>query len=411
MHKVWYAVTNTSRNLPVHSQSSIKRNNCVLKEMLELTTTVNTASITHECTSCHEVFPSRNKLFRHIKYDHEDELLNNEISHAKRKLDCNDEQTRKEIPTDKHTNDTKTDNSSNKNDDKNISNNILRHMIKIIQEDDTWYRIILKPQGLPTMGDTSVETLQNSDQMLLPDALKNHVKYKKAVACHRLDSATGGLVLCSKSIEAEASIKASFRDREVYKRYRAIVIGRLEPAVGVIDTPLSGQPAVTKYQVVSYTKSFQYTWITTVDVWPHTGRRHQLRKHLKEIGHSIINDPKYCVANEWCSAPGFNGKMFLWALELRFPHKGMKDIQSSGSRTLHDTSANQSTESISDSSNNTNKHSADGALSSTALSSSSLEEDIYHDTDRLLGYPLIKVSIDEPDLYEEFRQYQASTCP
>ena len=307
--------------------------------------TQNTTIInTNECTICKQIFSSRNQLFKHIKYNHE---INNLV--GKRKIGCTDSDVCDESD----------------NEDENITeiNNAKRLEIKTVQEDGDWYRIILKPQGLPTMGEKA-ETLRNSDQMFI----EGRITYKKAVPCHRLDKATGGLVLCSKSKLAHSSITQSFEKREIFKRYRAIVMGRLEPPQGIIDFPVSGQRAETKYEVVCYTKSHQYEWITTVDLWPLTGRRHQLRKHLKELGHSIIGDPKYCVASDWCTTPPFQNMMFLWALELKFPHKGqLKDL---------------------------------------SIASTEINNDIYNDNKTFHGYPVISVSIEEPTCYEEFRCFQ-----
>ncbi|KAK3270575.1 hypothetical protein CYMTET_21033 [Cymbomonas tetramitiformis] len=86
--------------------------------------------------------------------------------------------------------------------------------------------------------------------------------------------------------------------RRVTKRYRAVVIGRLVGR-GQIDTPLPDkqnrlQTATTEYQAVQCTPSKQYGDITTVDLWPHTGRTHQLRRHLAGIGHAIVGDGQYC---------------------------------------------------------------------------------------------------------------------
>jgi hypothetical protein len=78
--------------------------------------------------------------------------------------------------------------------------------------------------------------------------------------------------------------------------------------------------SLTKYSVVDYSRSSRYGWISTVDLWPITGRRHQLRKHLLSIGYPILGDKRYSHAN---SSPEFIGGkelMFLWSLEVSFPH-------------------------------------------------------------------------------------------
>jgi hypothetical protein len=101
----------------------------------------------------------------------------------------------------------------------------------------------------------------------------------------------GGLVLCSKSKEVESSLRQIFHDRLISKRYVAIVSRKLLPLKGEISFPLDQKPSLTRYSVVSHTRSGSYgEWISTVTLHPVTGRTHQLRRHLKYIGHPIIGE-------------------------------------------------------------------------------------------------------------------------
>lgn len=145
----------------------------------------------------------------------------------------------------------------------------------------------------------------SSDEM----RIENATKYKKARPCHRLDSSTGGLLICSRSKQVEVIVKQLFRQKSVKKRYIAIAIGRIEPEegdyirydyipdsideilyicitvlqysnriltilIGEIATPISSKPALTKYKVENYSRSHQYGWITTVSLWPVTGMKY-----------------------------------------------------------------------------------------------------------------------------------------
>jgi 23S rRNA-/tRNA-specific pseudouridylate synthase len=184
--------------------------------------------------------------------------------------------------------------------------------------EDAWYKLVSKPQGMPTMSGQG-ESLDNSDALLIPAAKELNLSYKKATFCHRLDAPTGGLVVCSKTKVAEARIKSCFRNRLVQKRYRAIVRGKLEPDEGQIEEPIHGLPSSTKYRVCFVTKSAQYGHVTTVDLWPLTGRKHQLRKHMAGLGHPILGDEKYSYALDWPNSP-YDGLLFLWALEIKLPH-------------------------------------------------------------------------------------------
>jgi 23S rRNA pseudouridine1911/1915/1917 synthase len=234
------------------------------------------------CRHCeHKPFISRNALFRHISSVHEQE-------------------------------------GTNKSKEKTVSKLTREPVIETIV-DDNWLRVVVKPQGMPTMGREG--SLVKSDQLMIPHAWEDCLPYKKCLPCHRLDAATGGLVVCSKSKEAERAICWLFRERRVSKVYRAIVVGKIDPKEGVIDEPLSGKESMTKYKTLIHTRSLKYGWVTTVQLHPITGRKHQLRRHLQSIGHPIIGDRRFSHAKWWPDDSGpFAGLMFLWALEITFPH-------------------------------------------------------------------------------------------
>lgn len=242
----------------------------------------------HTCIICNDIFSSRSKLFQHVGNYHTDKKSG--------------------------TIDTLNENSSE------MPNKTKK--IVVVDEDSSWYRVVIKPQGMPTMGGISgLESLINSDCMLLPDAIKSNFSYKKAIPCHRLDQETGGLVVCSKSKLAESLIMQSFRNHVVLKRYMAIVIGKINPSKGKINSPIKGQESITEYEVTDYTRSRQYGWITTLNLWPITGRNHQLRKHLAGLGHPIVGDKRYSTSLQWLDITNpFYDYLFLWSVEISFPH-------------------------------------------------------------------------------------------
>lgn len=215
---------------------------------------------TFACKSCLQLFPSRNKMFIHIR-DMHDKMNSSSDSEPPLDLDRFPE----------------------------LKSSFVDSSIKTAGEDSS-YRVVIKPQGLPTMGKTS---LMRADDLMLSGA-EASLSYKKAIPCHRLDSSTGGLVVCSKSRPAEVCIKMCFRQKLIHKRYRAIVPGRLEPKEGSITALCGGKESLTKYDVVNYTRSKRYGWISTVDCWPVTGRKHQIRKHLMSVGHAVLGDRRYC---------------------------------------------------------------------------------------------------------------------
>ena len=149
--------------------------------------------------------------------------------------------------------------------------------VRTFYEDDT-LQVVVKPQGLPTMGTRGELTLHASDTLMLlaPGQSYCSRKYKKAVPVHRLDRLTGGLVVCSKTRPVETFLKRCFENKVVQKRYRALCPGEILPPEGSIEAPIDGRSALTRYRVVMVTRSVRFQWLTTVDLWPVSGRRHQL---------------------------------------------------------------------------------------------------------------------------------------
>lgn len=177
------------------------------------------------------------------------------------------------------------------------------------------FRVVVKPQGLPTNGGRDLYGMcaQNHEDMILEEELRGgKMTLVRALPAHRLDSGTGGLLLCSESIEAERSIKYSFTARLIEKRYHACVVGDVEVDSGEVVQSISGQTAYTTFRVLSRHRSKTYGNLTIVELTPLTGRRHQLRRHMQFIGHPILGDPRYSHTIE--------SNLYLWAVSINFPH-------------------------------------------------------------------------------------------
>jgi 23S rRNA-/tRNA-specific pseudouridylate synthase len=190
--------------------------------------------------------------------------------------------------------------------------------LRVIFE-DFFMAVVVKPQGMPVQGDK--RTLLRSD-LLLPmtaDADPSNASYtlpdgaqdaalRKPRPVHRLDSGTGGLLVLAKTKFAEIKLRQAFAERNCHKKYKALLVGRLvvsasqngttdndADSTGACDLPVSGQDALTNYRVIRHSRSATSRdgWITLVDLSPHTGRQHQLRKHMKALGYSIWGDRRY----------------------------------------------------------------------------------------------------------------------
>lgn len=146
---------------------------------------------------------------------------------------------------------------------------------------------------------------------------------------HRIDRETSGVLLVAKTEKAHKFLKEQFANREVRKHYRAFVYGGFKDDRGIIEKPIGSarggmgprsarrphgtvRDAVTAYSVRARGIEAAY-----VDVFPKTGRTHQIRVHFSSIQHPIIGDVLYAPTR----APllGFN-RLALHALSLTFTH-------------------------------------------------------------------------------------------
>ncbi|MEO8152993.1 MAG: RluA family pseudouridine synthase [Rhizobacter sp.] len=179
--------------------------------------------------------------------------------------------------------------------------------------------VVDKPAGLPSVPGRA-EGLQ--------DCMASRVLSvaADALVVHRLDMATSGLLVFARGKAVQRSLSHAFAQREVDKRYEAIVCGHVTHDVGEIDLPLitdwpnrprqkvdfeAGKPSVTRYRVLARGDDE-----TRLELEPLTGRSHQLRVHLLALGHPILGDALYGSAE----VAGRAGRLLLHAKALRFLH-------------------------------------------------------------------------------------------
>ncbi len=189
--------------------------------------------------------------------------------------------------------------------------------LDIIHED---HELILlnKPSGLlsvPGKGAHLADCLLTRLQRVFPEAL----------LVHRLDMDTSGVMVFARSPHAQRHLGLQFEKRQVKKAYVARVWGEMAEEEGVIDLPLivdwpnrplqkvdfeTGKPAETAWRVLR-----KEDGTTRVRLFPKTGRSHQLRVHMREIGHPILGDPLYAkgAAREF-------PRLMLHAESLRVRH-------------------------------------------------------------------------------------------
>ena len=143
---------------------------------------------------------------------------------------------------------------------------------------------------------------------------------------HRLDRDTSGVIVMARDAESHRRLSVQFQRRRVTKRYTAVVMGRVTENAGQIDLPMRkdlddpprqvidrerGKWAVTDWFVLDRKEDH-----TRLDLRPTTGRSHQLRLHLKHIGHPILGDDLYGHPD----AAHMADRLLLHATELTLAH-------------------------------------------------------------------------------------------
>ncbi len=154
----------------------------------------------------------------------------------------------------------------------------------------------------------------------------------RAGIVHRLDKETSGIILVAKTQSAFEALQSQFKEREVRKEYLALVHGK-PPKSGSIEAAIDrnpknrmrfavvpgGRKSMTEYEVLQY---FGHggELFSLLKVKPITGRTHQIRVHLKHIGHPVVSDRLYLSRKQFRLDLKFCPRLFLHALTLSFVH-------------------------------------------------------------------------------------------
>jgi tRNA pseudouridine32 synthase / 23S rRNA pseudouridine746 synthase len=195
----------------------------------------------------------------------------------------------------------------------------------VVLHEDSDLLVVDKPAGLlsvPGKGEDLADCLLSRLEAAFPTVR----------LVHRLDRDTSGVMVFGLTAHAQRHLGAQFEARKTKKTYVARVAGRLEPKSGEVDLPLivdwpnrprqmvcheTGKPALTGWKVMKASDTE-----SRVRLFPHTGRSHQLRVHMLELGHPILGDELYAPETA-AQYP----RMMLHAEELRLSHpesgKGM----------------------------------------------------------------------------------------
>lgn len=198
--------------------------------------------------------------------------------------------------------------------------------IEIIYEDQDII-IVNKPKGMvvhPANGNPD-GTLVNAVMAICKDSLSGIGGELRPGIVHRLDKDTSGLLIVAKNDLAHIRLSEQIKDRKVEKRYIALVRGVVGENEATIDMPMGrstkdrkkmaivkdGKEAITHFKVLE-----RYQKYTLLEIKIDTGRTHQIRVHMAEIGHPVVGDMVYSNGkNEF----GVEGQM-LHAKYLAFHH-------------------------------------------------------------------------------------------
>ncbi len=171
--------------------------------------------------------------------------------------------------------------------------------LPVLYEDDDCV-VINKPQGVLTHSKGAFNPEGTVDSFIRPKT--RDMDEQRGGIVHRLDRATSGVIIAAKTPEALSWLQKQFSQRKVKKTYYAVIQGAPEHNKAIIEIPIernprdpktfrtgnSGKPATTQYEVVASGQGY-----SLLKLQPTTGRTHQLRVHLKHLGHPIVGDPIY----------------------------------------------------------------------------------------------------------------------
>jgi 23S rRNA pseudouridine1911/1915/1917 synthase len=205
--------------------------------------------------------------------------------------------------------------------------------------------VLNKPAGLPVHADGRHERKTLVDWLVVQypelsgvgeeQRLPDGTVIDRPGIVHRLDADTSGVLVVARNQKAFNTLKEQFQNRETRKVYRAVVYGPLKDERGIIDKPIGTarggkgprsartphgtmRDAQTAYHVLAKTKEASY-----VEVFPRTGRTHQIRVHFSMIQHPVVCDKLYAAGRP--PLLGFN-RLALHAYSLAFKHPNGTDM-------------------------------------------------------------------------------------
>lgn len=206
--------------------------------------------------------------------------------------------------------------------------------IEVVYDDD-WLCVVNKPAGMLSVPGSGSPMLARNSMSVQSIMRRKFPSATGPVIVHRLDMSASGIMIVAKSAAVHACLQAMFTRREIRKRYVALLERKLAATEGVISLPLSpdimnrpmqkvdvehGKRAVTEYRVTGQTSGY-----TRVELYPLTGRTHQLRVHCASpmgLNAPIAGDELY-GSRDFRGRTGRPGRLYLHAEAIIFTHPAL----------------------------------------------------------------------------------------
>ncbi|MDD5156237.1 MAG: RluA family pseudouridine synthase [Candidatus Omnitrophica bacterium] len=195
--------------------------------------------------------------------------------------------------------------------------------LEVVYEDDD-LAVINKPSGMvvhPAPGNYR-HTLVNA--ILHRFRTLSDINPQRPGIVHRLDKDTSGLLVIAKNNFSHLNLAEQFSEHSIERKYVALVSGRMEFDEDIIEAPIGRHPLKRKNMAVGFGKNTKYAKtryrtirrrddFSMLELYPFTGRTHQLRVHLAFLGHAVLGDTKYGKNSDF-------GRLALHAQSIGFLH-------------------------------------------------------------------------------------------
>ena len=195
----------------------------------------------------------------------------------------------------------------------NPSNQVIKSNENLIIDNNDDFIVLNKSAGISVQGGT--KSKKNLIDIFSRSKIFEGIK---PYSVHRLDKETSGVFIMAKNRETAQLLTSLFRLRKVHKTYLAICSGELEKNTGEWNDDLirydNGKKIIERAKT-TFRVLDKNSYATLVEMKPITGRKHQLRKQLFNIGHSIFGDKKY---RSLSSSKGTNKNLMLHSHQIRF---------------------------------------------------------------------------------------------